>query len=88
MHNLRWIIQPCFISKRHHQGRMRVWVKGHLGAKFMKIVAIFNYRGARSQILSSVAPKGKRNQLLSCVMYVSIVHGITCFTKVSVVKIS
>ena len=86
MQDLCWIIQPCYISKRHHQGRMRVWVKGHLGAKFVKIVAIFNHRGARSQILSSVAPKRKRNQLQSCVMYVSIVHGIPCFTKFSVVK--
>ena len=54
MQNLFWIIQPCYINKQHHQGMMCVWIKGHLSAKSMKIVAIFYlYRGT-IQILSSL----------------------------------
>ena len=41
MQNLFWILQPCYISKHHHQGMMCVWIKGHLSAKSVKIVAIF-----------------------------------------------
>ena len=49
MQNLFWIIQPCYINKQHHQGMMCVWIKGHLSAKSMKIVAIFYlYRGPNS----------------------------------------
>ena len=46
MQNLFWIIQTCYINKQHHQGMMCVWIKGHLSAKLVKIVAIFYlYRG-------------------------------------------
>ena len=46
MQNVFWIIQPCYINKRHHQGMMCAWIKGHLSAKSVKIVAIFYlYRG-------------------------------------------
>ena len=49
MQNLFWIIQPCYINKQHHQGMMCVWIKGHLSAKSVKIVAIFYlYRGGDS----------------------------------------
>ena len=49
MQNLFWIIQPCYINKQHHQGMMCVWIKGHLSAKSVKIVAIFYvYRGQNS----------------------------------------
>ena len=41
MQNLFWIMQPCYINKQHHQGMMGVWIKGHLSAKSVKIVAIF-----------------------------------------------
>ena len=54
MQNLFWILQPCYINKQHHQGMMYVWIKGHLSAKSVKIVAIiFLYRG-KIQILSSL----------------------------------
>ena len=44
--NLFWIIQSYYINKQHHQGMMCVWIKGHLSAKSVKIVAIFYlYRG-------------------------------------------
>ena len=49
MQNLFWIIQPCYISKQHHQGMMCVWIKGHLSAKSVKTVSIFYlYRGKKS----------------------------------------
>ena len=49
MQNLFWIIQPCYINKQQHQGMMCVWIKGHLSAKSMKIVAIFYvYWGKKS----------------------------------------
>ena len=41
MQNLFWIKQPCYINKKHYQGMMCVWIKGHLSAKSVKIVAIF-----------------------------------------------
>ena len=54
MQNLFWILQPRYINKQHHQGMMCVWIKGHLSAKSVKIVAIFfSYRG-KIQILSSL----------------------------------
>ena len=56
MQNLFWIVQPCYINKQHHQGMMFVWIKGHLSAESVKIVAIFYaYRG-KTQILSSLLP--------------------------------
>ena len=46
MQDLFWIIQPCYINKQHHRGMVCVWIKGHLSAKSVKIVAIFYlYRG-------------------------------------------
>ena len=46
MQNLFWIIQSYYINKQHHQGMMCVWIKGHLSAKSVKIVAVFYlYRG-------------------------------------------
>ena len=51
MQNLFWIIQPCYINKQHHQGMMCFWIKGHLSAKSVKIVAIFYlYRGQNSNL--------------------------------------
>ena len=41
MQNVFWIIQPCYINKQHHQDMVCVWIKGHLSAKSVKIVAIF-----------------------------------------------
>ena len=59
MRNLFWIIQPCYISKQHHQGMMCDWTKGHLSAKSVKIVAIsYLYRG-KILILSSLLSKLK-----------------------------
>ena len=58
MQNLFWIIQPCYINKQHHQGMMCVWIKGHLSAKSVKIVAIFFYSG-KIQILISFYPNGR-----------------------------
>ena len=59
MQNLFWIVQPCYINKQHHQGMMFVWIKGHLSAESVKIVAIFYaYRG-KTQILSSLLPNGR-----------------------------
>ena len=56
MQKLFWIIQPCYINKQYHQGMMCVWIKGHLSAKSVKIVAIFYaYRG-KIQMLSSLLP--------------------------------
>ena len=54
MQNLFWIIQPCCINKQHHQGMMCVWIKGHLSAKLVKIVAIFYVHRGKVQILSSL----------------------------------
>ena len=54
MQNLFWIIQTCFINKQHHQGMMCVWIKGHLSAKSVKIVAIFYLYRGKIQILSSL----------------------------------
>ena len=54
MLNLFWIIQPCYINKQHHQGMMCVWIKGHLSAKSVKIVAIFYLYRGKIQILSSL----------------------------------
>ena len=48
MQNRFWIIQPCYINKQHHQGMMCVWIKGHLSAKSVKIVAIFFIWGQNS----------------------------------------
>ena len=53
MQNLFWIIQPCYINKQHHQGMMCVWIKRHLSAKSVKIVAIFYLYRGKIQILSS-----------------------------------
>ena len=47
MQNFFWIIQPCYINKQHHQGMIGVWIKGHLSAKSVKIVAIFMYIRAK-----------------------------------------
>ena len=54
MQNLFWIIQPCYINKQHHQGMMCVWIKGHLSAKSVKIVAKFYLYRGKIQILSSL----------------------------------
>ena len=54
MQNLFWIIQPCYINKQHHQGMMCVWIKGHLSAKSVKIVAILYLYMGKIQILSSL----------------------------------
>ena len=56
MQNLFWIIQPCYVNKQHHQGMMCVWIKGHLSAKSVKIVAIFYVYRGKTQILSSLLP--------------------------------
>ena len=47
MQNLFWILQPCYINKQHYHGMMCVWIKNHLSAKSVKIVAIFFYMGAK-----------------------------------------
>ena len=44
----------CYINKQHHQGMMCVWIKGHLSAKSVKIVAIFYLYRGKIQILSSL----------------------------------
>ena len=54
-------MQQCYINK---------WIKGHLSAKSVKILAI-----GQISNLSSVAPHGRKNQLLSCVRYRSIMLG-------------
>ena len=54
MQNLFWIIQTCYINKQHHQGMMCVWIKGHLSAKSVKIVAIFYLHRGIIQTLSSL----------------------------------
>ena len=55
--NLFLIIQLCYINKQHHQGMMCVWIKSHLSAKSVKIVAIFYlYRG---KIQVSFYPNGR-----------------------------
>ena len=59
MQNLFWIIQTCYINKQHHQGMMCVWIKGHLSAKSVKIVAIFYLYRGKIQILSSLLSKCK-----------------------------
>ena len=59
MQNLFWIIQPCYINKQHHQGMMCVWIKGHLSAISVKIVAIFYLYRGKIQILSSLLSKWK-----------------------------
>ena len=56
MQNLFWIIQPCYINKQHHQGMMCVWIKGHLSAKSVNIVAIFYVCRDKAPILSSLLP--------------------------------
>ena len=48
--------QPCYINKQHHQGIMCVWIKGHLSAKSVEIVAIFYVYMGKTQILSSLLP--------------------------------
>ena len=60
MQNLFWIIQPCYINKQHHQGMMCVWIKGHLSAKWVKIVAIFYVYRGKIKILSSPLPIWKK----------------------------
>ena len=59
MHNLFWIIQPCYINKQNHQGMMSVWIKGHLSAELVKNVAIFYVYRGKTQILSSFYPNGR-----------------------------
>ena len=54
MQNFFWIIQLCYINKQHHQGMMCVWIKGHLSAKSVRIVAIFYLYRGKIQILSSL----------------------------------
>ena len=66
MQNLFWIIQPCYINKQHHQTMMCVWIKGHLSAKSVKIVAIFFYIGAKFKFLVPIYPNGRIFLLLSC----------------------
>ena len=56
MQNLFWIIQPCYINKHHHQGMTCVWIKCHLSAKSVKIVAIFYVYRGKTKILSSLLP--------------------------------
>ena len=48
MQNLFWMIQPCYINKKHHQDMMCFWIKGHLSAKSVKFVAIFLIEGQHS----------------------------------------
>ena len=43
-------------QKQHHQDMMCVWIKGHLSAKSVKIVAIFYVYRGKTQILSSLLP--------------------------------
>ena len=54
MQNLIWMIQPCYKNKQNHQGMMCVWIKGHLSAKSVKIVAIFYLYRGKIEILSSL----------------------------------
>ena len=68
MQNLFWIIQPCYINKQHHQGMMCVWIKGHLSAKSVKIVAIFYVYRGKTQILCSFYPNGR--------IFIAIVLGV------------
>ena len=65
MQNLFWILQPCYINKQRHQGMMCVWIKGHLSAKSVKIVAMFYLYRGKNQSLSSFYPN-ERILLLSC----------------------
>ena len=50
MQNLFSIIQPCYINKQHHSWMSPVWIKGHLSAKSVKIVAIFYFYRGKIQI--------------------------------------
>ena len=59
MQNLFWIIQPYYINKQHHQGMMCVWIKGHLSAKSVKIVAIFFLYRGKIQFLNSLLSEWK-----------------------------
>ena len=59
MQNLFWIIQPCYINKQHHQGMMCVWIKGHLSAKSVNIVAICYVYKSKNQILIPFYPNGR-----------------------------
>ena len=54
MQNLFWIMQSYYINKQHYQGMMCVWIKGHLSAKSVKIVAIFYLYRGKIRILSSL----------------------------------
>ena len=63
MQNLFWIIQPCYKNKQHHQGMMCVWIKGHLSAKSVKIVAIFYLYRGKIQILSSLLSLWKKKYI-------------------------
>ena len=51
MQNFLWIIQPCKFNKRYHQCMVFRWVKGHLSAKSVKIVAKFYLSTHVAQIL-------------------------------------
>ena len=42
--------------KQQYQGMMCVWIKGHLSAKSVKIVAIFYVYRGKIQTLSSLLP--------------------------------
>ena len=88
MQNLFLVIQPCYKNKQHRQGIMCDWIKGHLSAKSVKIVAIFYlYRGKISNIKFLSTP---REETFYCypARYVSIIFGKQCFTKFPVVKYS
>ena len=69
MQNLFWILQPCYINKKHHQGMMCVWIKGHSSAKWVKIVAIFYLYRGKNQILSFLLPKWK-------IFFITILLGV------------
>ena len=85
MQNLFWIMQPCYINKQHHQGMMGVWIKGHLSAKSVKIVAIFYLYMDKIQNLSL-----KMEEFFYCypARCVSIMFGKQWFAKFLVVKYS
>ena len=69
MQNLFWIVQPCYINTQHHQDIMCVWIKDHLSAKSVKIVAIFYVYRGKIEILSSCLPLWK-------IFFIAILLGV------------
>ena len=83
MQNLFWILQPCYINKQHHQGMTCVWIKGHLSAKSVKIVAIFFLnRGKNSNFMfpSILMEENFYCYWARCVsiMFEAIIYQVSC----------